>query len=703
MILGVLTNDTDPAITDRVNGNRERYCQKHPGTFHHLQQDITAKNAVWQKVYTAGELLEKYDWIWLLDAKDALIMNGDVDLRVLVGNLLLQQQQQEEHRKRDFTEIDVIVSLDWNGINAGSFFLRGSEWVKNTFLQSWLEDEGTEHRWQEQQVLVWMVEQDRVNVTRHLLQVPPDQQCLFNAYLKGPEPLFRPGDFVLHNAGYGVEELYAYVEENGLQEHKMTLQTFLAAHAITTPNVRFNRSNESIDKGYGLFANKDLVLETVVATIPATALLNAKTILSLSETDAILGESLSHIDSHNERVVILVALLRLKFGSPLSFTDYISVLPAVDTLDTPVFFSGEAKERSLLAGTGVDVATDAKLGRLQREYFELREALRVLDPTKDLNVPDDEELPVITLEAWMWADAVFWSRVISFKSAAESTENDESGTPDFNMVPLIDFANHSETPEMHWRIATDGSISLVTTSDATVLKDTELHISYGEKSNAELLFIHGFTLQNNKNDSIAFPPPIIEAYGETEQEFNVFQEKLVLIKSLALGPNILLLPSVESPSATGSTTSDIESILSSTSNIISQDSLLTLLLSVASPLDFSVPLLDFSSKQDLWTLFLEHPLLSVILLRVWTVLLNVVEERLTELTQSESSPRDPEGETEEEERSQRVHFVTILREGHYEILGNAYEILTKLQAEYAEKEDVAKYLAEMNLEGPLQE
>ncbi|KAI9332815.1 hypothetical protein BDR26DRAFT_840623 [Obelidium mucronatum] len=463
-------------------------------------------------------------------------------------------------------------------------------------------------------------------------------------------------------------------------------------------SVTFRSSTGAVDKGVGLFALTPLCAGTQVATVAREDLLNTKTAAQLAAADPPLAAALARIDARDERTVLLLALLRLRRASGTKtesrFAEYAAALPG--RLATPVFFS--RNERALLAGTGVDAATDAKLARLQREFVAASDALEALDARVDL-------------AAWMWADAVFWSRVISFKSAGSTTPD----SPDYNLVPLIDFANHSETPEMHWKISDDGSISLVTVSEETIPVGTELHISYGEKPNAELLFIHGFALQNNKNDSISFPAPIVEAYGETEQEFAVFQQKQLLIETAGLPPNVLIrLPPQDGSFESESESNAFDSILSSCSHIISVDSLLTLLVCVSTPSDFEESSLwDCKTKQELTTLFLGHPLLNVMYLRIWTILLNVIEERATALTMSE--PSEPDGSTQavadddddddddnnsssfEIDNAQRLHFVNILREGHYEILGNALEVLTRLQAEYAEMQDVVAYLAAMNI------
>ncbi|KAJ3010211.1 UNVERIFIED_CONTAM: hypothetical protein HDU68_002279 [Siphonaria sp. JEL0065] len=75
---------------ERVTRNRERYIAEYSNMFHFWQHKTDHSMPVWQKAEDAEVLLRQYDWIWLLDAGDAMIMNKDVDLRVLLGRLILE-------------------------------------------------------------------------------------------------------------------------------------------------------------------------------------------------------------------------------------------------------------------------------------------------------------------------------------------------------------------------------------------------------------------------------------------------------------------------------------------------------------------------------------------------------------------------------------------------------------------------------------
>ncbi|ORY49352.1 hypothetical protein BCR33DRAFT_580778 [Rhizoclosmatium globosum] len=209
VILSIMTTNVETHVYARTVRNRAKYCELHPGVYHWIQQEVYAKNAVWQKVYTNQVLMEQYDWVWLLDARDAMIMNGSIDLRVLVGKLLLEEPKRS---------IDVIIARDFNEMNAGSFFIRSSEWSKQLLTHAWLQDEPSDHWWQEQGSLMTMRDENRVGFKDHLMELEQQRSTLFNAYFFGPGKHFQDGDFLLHAPSQGWGGLYNFIHENNLRE-----------------------------------------------------------------------------------------------------------------------------------------------------------------------------------------------------------------------------------------------------------------------------------------------------------------------------------------------------------------------------------------------------------------------------------------------------------------------------------------------------
>ncbi|ORY53240.1 hypothetical protein BCR33DRAFT_711572 [Rhizoclosmatium globosum] len=217
VILTIMTLDTEKKFFDRTMGNRERYCKRHPEVSHYLESKITAKNAVWQKVYATQKIINDYDWVWLLDGRDAMIMNGEVELRALIGMLILE---------RPDLDTDIIIARDISeAMNAGSFFLRNSTWTRDVFIPEWFtfenhpDSETRDHKWQEQWAIIRLYEDDKIELPWHTQQLDQKRQYLFNSYTFGPQPTFKPGDFVLHSpeGGRGMD-LYKFMKEHQLKE-----------------------------------------------------------------------------------------------------------------------------------------------------------------------------------------------------------------------------------------------------------------------------------------------------------------------------------------------------------------------------------------------------------------------------------------------------------------------------------------------------
>jgi hypothetical protein len=114
-------------------------------------------HAVWAKVSVLLEAFKQHPeakWIWWLDF-DAVIMTPTVDLgehilnpdamfsKLLKGEKFpivhLGQSEKEELKlplHPDPNEINLLISHDQNGLNAGSFFLRRNTWTE-MFLELW--------------------------------------------------------------------------------------------------------------------------------------------------------------------------------------------------------------------------------------------------------------------------------------------------------------------------------------------------------------------------------------------------------------------------------------------------------------------------------------------------------------------------------------------------------------------------------------
>ncbi|KAF7720705.1 hypothetical protein EC973_006314 [Apophysomyces ossiformis] len=223
-----------------------------------------------------------------------------------------------------------------------------------------------------------------------------------------------------------------------------------AVKVVKTPNA-----------GYGLFATRNINPDEVVLHIPRDMLITASRVLQYPHMKAFHGNS--------DRVIICIFLAHERFiASNSVWKPYMDCLPSDESYrrDHTLY------NAQWVAGTSLAAAISAKLTKLKREHASL-------------------QLDWLTLDMWIWADVTFWSRVV------------ELGNNELTLVPFFDFANHSLSPNIRWEQGI--GVDLLPFGEA-IAANTELTLSYGAKSNQELLFLHGFCIPHNPQSSVLTLP-----------------------------------------------------------------------------------------------------------------------------------------------------------------------------------------------------
>jgi hypothetical protein len=176
--IGVLTayNDDIAEMGRLAEQNHRRYCLCHGYSFVCETSGFdTSRKPPWSKILFLRKHLPRFDWMLWLDA-DTLIMNPATPLHSFLAD-----------------DVDLIISEDWNGINAGVFFMRHTPWSLDFLQRIWNQTDFNNHGWLEQAAMRHLLSisaSDR----QHVRVVPHTQ---FNTYL----PDYREGDFLLHFAG----------------------------------------------------------------------------------------------------------------------------------------------------------------------------------------------------------------------------------------------------------------------------------------------------------------------------------------------------------------------------------------------------------------------------------------------------------------------------------------------------------------------
>jgi hypothetical protein len=144
----------------------------------------------WSKVpFVLAELSKLPDGtiLWLSDA-DVLITNPALRL--------------EDHILPHFpAEKDMFMTIDSCGhLNSGNMFLRNSPWLRDFWKRVGEQTDLTYHIWWENAAMIALYES--VPTDAAMIEITREHKR-FNAYLRGleGEPLWTPGDFLVHFAG----------------------------------------------------------------------------------------------------------------------------------------------------------------------------------------------------------------------------------------------------------------------------------------------------------------------------------------------------------------------------------------------------------------------------------------------------------------------------------------------------------------------
>ncbi|ACO60669.1 predicted protein [Micromonas commoda] len=232
-------------------------------------------------------------------------------------------------------------------------------------------------------------------------------------------------------------------------------------------------------------------------------------------------------DVIDERMaVMLLLILERRRGARSPAAPYVEAIPA--RFRTPLHYSDD-ETRGLL-GTNLHAATSQQRKTLELVLRErvrpagarLFAAMRAWERERRgwfgrTFVGGFTSAGKITEDEFRWAYSAYWSRALSLPIGA-----DPSAPTVEAIVPGIDFANHScGAPNARWEVrgvrggAPDpndpsGSgprVELLGEFGSLPAPGEEVVISYGDKTNEELLFVHGFADRDNPHDALVLQPP----------------------------------------------------------------------------------------------------------------------------------------------------------------------------------------------------
>jgi len=258
--------------------------------------------------------------------------------------------------------------------------------------------------------------------------------------------------------------------------------------AISTETVD-ELTNES--SGRGLLARRSINEGDELLKVPMDLCLTKKSARKALGRDALEG-------GINEYLAIACQLIHERYvlGDESEYKPYLDVLPDIEEVNPTFTWSDE--DLSFLDGSPVVPATRSLQAKLRREYDAL-----LGDETTGLcdRFPDRFPRDKFTYEAWEWAFTMLFSRAIRLRNLRTGEA--------LAMVPYADLINHSpfsgayvdarETGD--WLFKT-GEEEVILYADRGYRKMEQVYISYGPKSNAELLLLYGFALERNPYNSV---------------------------------------------------------------------------------------------------------------------------------------------------------------------------------------------------------
>jgi histone-lysine N-methyltransferase SETD3 len=265
-------------------------------------------------------------------------------------------------------------------------------------------------------------------------------------------------------------------------------------------------TNES--SGRGLLARRDINEGDELLKIPMKLCITKKSARKALGKD-VLDENI------NEYLAIACQLIHEKYvlGDQSFYSGYLGVLPEVEEVNPTFTWSDE--DLAFLEGSPVIAATKSLQMKLQREYGALLGGENGLIAKYPDRFPADK----FTYENWIWAFTMLFSRAIRLRNLRQGES--------LALVPYADLINHSPFSQAYidareagdW-IFKNGEEEVILYADRRYRRMEQIYISYGQKSNAELLLLYGFAVERNPFNSVDVTVSINPRTASFIKEFN---------------------------------------------------------------------------------------------------------------------------------------------------------------------------------------
>lgn len=248
--------------------------------------------------------------------------------------------------------------------------------------------------------------------------------------------------------------------------------------------------------GRGLVARRDIEMYEELARVPYDILLTEESSRAYFGKDVIS-------EDFGAYGCIALQMISEKFVAKESsrFAPYMAVLPTTDEIGASFSWSNEDLE-TLLEGSPVKSMSQFLKDKVLEEF-------RLAQGSFMQKFPDKFPADAYTEHNWVWAHANLFSRAVRLAFPDEQKEF-------VALVPYIDLFNHNPNANTYIKAVAEGTTalafgldekerSILVLADRYYDKYDQIYISYGAKSNGQLLLLYGFSTERNAKDFVEIP------------------------------------------------------------------------------------------------------------------------------------------------------------------------------------------------------
>lgn len=260
--------------------------------------------------------------------------------------------------------------------------------------------------------------------------------------------------------------------------------------------VETRESAENELSGRGLVARRDIEIYEELARVPYDILFTEVSSRAHFGKDVIS-------EDFGAYGCIALQMISEKFVLKESskFAPYMAVLPTTEEIGASFSWSDEDLE-TLLEGSPVK-----SMSQFLKE--KVLEELRLAKGSWMQKFPDKFPADAYTEDNWVWAYCNLFSRAVRLAFADEQKEF-------VALVPYIDLFNHNPNANTYIKAVSESENnlafgldekerSILVLADRYYDKYDQIYISYGAKSNGQLLLLYGFSTERNAKDFVEIP------------------------------------------------------------------------------------------------------------------------------------------------------------------------------------------------------